>query len=320
MKQACNPPGGFAVSPWAKLFLHFMYLFFPFRQAVAIMALGLGCMAAAQAGGHADTLNQVDQQGRKQGWWKTTGPVADKPDYDEGVLYEEGRYLDNRRTGTWKRYWPSGKPRTVINYVKGFPKGEYTLFYPDGKQEEKGTWDLDRNTGTFKRWHPNGNVAQDFVFDAYGTRNGVQRYYYENGQLEVEVEIVKGREEGVLKRYYPNGDLQETARFNAGAVEDGSFRNYAPKGPVVEIPPPPDAVAAPAKDAQESPNAAAFDADGWNTLYDGQHRLSKQGLFRKGRLWNGKVYKYDANGILYRIEVYANGRYAGKALLTDDDR
>ena len=44
---------------------------------------------------------------------------------------------------------------------------------PNGKVEEEGNWDLDRNTGGFKRWHPNGKLAQDFVFNAYGMRDGV---------------------------------------------------------------------------------------------------------------------------------------------------
>jgi hypothetical protein len=51
-----------------------------------------------------------------------------------------------------------------------------------------------------------------------------------------------------------------------------------------------------------------------------QHRLAQQGEYRNGRLWNGKIYKYDRNGILYRIEAYVNGRYAGNAVLTEDDR
>lgn len=277
-------------------------------------------MAAAQAGTVADTLNRLDDQGRKQGWWQITGTLAGKAEYDPDRLFEEGRYVDNRRSGTWKRYWPNGKPQSEINYVKGFPKGEYTIYYVSGKPEEKGTWDLDRNTGSFKRWYENGRLAQDFIFDAYGTRDGIQRYYHENGKLAVEVNIVQGREEGVLKRYYANGDLQETATFNAGTVEQGSFRSYQAQKPMGAAPVAADAIPAPAKTDKEKTNLAEFKADGWNTLYDDQYRLSQQGSFRKGRLWDGKVYKYDRNGILYRIELYVNGRYVGRAQLTEDDR
>lgn len=277
--------------------------------------------ATAQAGAAVpDTLNRVDEQGRKQGWWQVGGPVPEKPDYGVGTLYEEGRYEDNKRAGTWKRYWPNGKPRSVITYVKGLAKGAYATYYPNGRPEEQGVWDLDRNTGAFQRWYDNGQPMQEFIFDAYGTRNGAQKYYHQNGKLAVEVSIANGREEGVLKRYYPNGDLQETAEFHGGAVEEDSFRSFKPKGPVADAPVPAEAKAAPAKAADEQPNAEVFHADGRNILYDAQHRLSQKGIYRKGRLWEGRMYHYNANGILYKIEVYANGRYVGKAPITDEDK
>lgn len=266
-----------------------------------------------------DTLNQVDEQGRKQGWWQMSAPGAGGQDQEPGPVIEEGRYADGRRSGVWTRYWPSGALKSRINYVKGMPRGAYTLYHADGKPQEQGTWDLDRNTGAFKRWHANGKLAHEFLFDAYGTRDGQQKYYHENGQLAVDVTMVKGREEGTLTRHFPNGDIQETVELRNGTVEEGSFRSFTPRGPLAESAPAPEAVAAPARTAQETTNATDFRADGYNTLYDRQHRLSQQGHYRKGRLWNGKVYKYDRNGILYRIEVYVDGRYAGKAPFTEDD-
>jgi antitoxin component YwqK of YwqJK toxin-antitoxin module len=277
--------------------------------------------ATAQAGTvGSDTTNQVDAQGLKQGWWRVSGPVPDKPEYSATNLYEEGRYADNKRTGVWKRYWPNGRKLSEITYVKGLPKGAYTTYYADGTTEEQGSWDLDRNTGGFKRWYSNGNLMQDFAFDQNGTRTGQQKYYHENGSLEVSVIVQEGREEGTLKRYYPNGDLQETSVFHGGDVDPRSFRNYQPKSAVAPAPLPADAKQAPVKAATEQPNSEFFKADGWNTLYDSQHRLAQQGNYRQGRLWEGKVYKYDRNGILRRIEMYANGRYMGKAQLTEDDQ
>lgn len=266
-----------------------------------------------------DTVNQVDELGRKQGWWQMNAPGAGQQEEVLGPVIEEGSYADGRRSGVWTRYWPNGTLKSRINYVNGMPRGAYTLYYADGKPQEQGTWDLDRNTGEFKRWHANGKLAQEFLFNAYGTRNGAQKYYHENGQLAVEVRIVEGREEGTLKRYFPNGELQETAELSAGSVEEGSFRSFRPKGPVQEERPLADAAPAPARSAQETTNATDFRAEGYNVLYDTQHRLAQQGHYRKGRLWDGKVYKYDRNGILYQIEVYVNGRYAGKAPFTVDD-
>jgi antitoxin component YwqK of YwqJK toxin-antitoxin module len=33
------------------------------------------------------------------------------------------------------------------------------------------------------------------------------------------------------------------------------------------------------------------------------------GTFRNGSLWDGKVYEYDADGIIMKVKVYKNGKY-----------
>lgn len=282
--------------------------------APALRAAGQGAPAAA------DTLNRLDEQGRRQGWWRITGPKADKPGYADGQLIEEGRYADNKRTGVWRSYWPTGKTKAEVRYDMGRPKGAYTTYYADGKVEEQGTWDLDRNTGRFQRWHPNGQLAQDFTFDPNGVRDGVQRYYHENGQLEVEVTIRNGQEEGTLKRYYANGDVQQVAQFNGGDINEAASRYVKPVHKETAVVAEPAGKAAPAVAPEEKPNTARFQENGYNTLYDKQLRLSKVGDFKAGRLWNGKVYKYDKDGKLVRIEMYIEGHYAGNGVITDEDK
>ena len=267
-----------------------------------------------------DTLNRLDEAGLKQGWWRILAPRKDKPGYNDGQLIEEGRYANNKRAGLWKRYWPNGKTMSEITYVGGVPRGDYHTYYPDGRSEEQGSWDLDRNTGTFKRWHPNGQLAQEFLFNEYGVRDGVQKYFHENGQLEVEVNIKEGREDGTLKRYYPNGDLQQVAQFNGGVINEANSKYIKPVHKVESVKPDASAPAAPERRADETTNVAMFRANGTNTLYDKQLRLSQQGEFKEGRLWNGKYYRYNTSGLLYRIEVYKQGRFAGTAPITDEDK
>lgn len=287
----------------------------------AVLMLSLGQVARAQAnGGQVDTLNALDATGRKQGWWRITAPKEDKPGYSDGQLIEEGRYNNGKRTGLWKRFWPNGKLMSEINYRMGRPVGPYTTYYPDGKTEEQGNWDLDRNTGRFKRWHPNGQLAQDFLFNDYGIRDGVQKYYHENGQLEVEVAVKEGKEDGTLKRYYANGDLQQVAQFSGGVINEANSKYIKPVHKVDAPKPDASAMPAPERKPEEVPNAMVFRENGYNTLYDRQLRLSQQGEFKAGKLWNGKYYRYNPSGELYRIEVYQDGRFAGTALITEEDK
>ena len=293
----------------------------PLLAIIGLLVLLLGQAVFAQGSTvQPDTLNRLDELGRKQGWWKISAPKEDKPAYADGQLIEEGTYTNGRRIGLWRRYWPNGKPMSEINYVMGLPRGNYKTFYPDGRTEEQGTWDLDRNTGGFQRFHPNGQLAQDFVFNAYGTRDGIQKYYHENGHLEVEVSIKEGKEEGTLKRYYANGDLQQVAQFNDGVINASNSKYIKPVHHMDAPKPDASAQPAPARSAEEVTNAVVFRDNGYNTLYDKQLRISQQGEFKGGKLSNGKLYKYNKAGELSRIEVYIEGRYAGNAVITEEDK
>lgn len=286
----------------------------------ALLVISLQC-SFAQAGTMAqDTLNRVDEMGRKQGFWKVTAPSADKPGYSDGQLIEEGRYTNSKRIGLWKRYWPNGKVMSEITYQMGRPRGAYKTYYPNGRTEEQGNWDLDRNTGRFQRYHPNGQLAQDFVFTSDGVRDGEQKYYHENGQLAVQVTVEQGKEDGTLKRYTPDGQLQQVAEFNDGVINAANSRYLKPAPKAEEVKVDPKAAPAPAVTADETTNAVTFRENGYNTLYDRQLRISQQGEFKQGRLYDGRRYSYDKDGILQRIQIFKQGRYSGDAVITDEDR
>lgn len=291
------------------------------RWSLTLVLILLLPATYAQAGAMADTLNQVDELGRKQGWWRVVAPETEKPGYTDGALVEEGRYTNSKRVGVWRRYWPNGNVMSEITYQMGRPRGTYTTYYPNGKVEEKGSWDLDRNTGAFQRYHPNGKLAQDFIFNDHGQRDGEQKYYHENGQLAVQVHVKEGREEGTLKRFTADGQLQQVAEFNGGVINEANSRFIRSVPKVEDVKPDAGAPAAPAVGKEEKPNAVIFRDNGWNTLYDKQLRISQQGEFINGRLHDGKRYVYDeGDGSLKRIQVFRSGRYIGDTVITDEDR
>jgi hypothetical protein len=63
-----------------------------------------------------------------------------------------------------------------------------------------------------------------------------------------------------------------------------------------------------------------YSADQKRLFSDQQLRLSQQGEFKNGRLWDGKRYSYDSDGLLERIQIYKAGRFMGDAVITDEDR
>jgi antitoxin component YwqK of YwqJK toxin-antitoxin module len=267
-----------------------------------------------------DTLNVLDFQGQRQGFWKLSGDMTGEAGYKKNQLVEEGSYIDNKREGIWKKYYPTGTIKSEINYQNNHPKGFYRIHYRNGKVEEEGTWMTNKNTGLFLRFHENGNRAQEFEFNDNGKRNGLQKYYHENGQLHMTVELENGVASGTQKTYYTDGSLMEEKRLTNGEVEAQSKRTYPPKAGATtgtKTPLLPNHETKPA--AQDRPNIGEFKFNGFNALYNKNLQITQVGEFKEGRLYNGKWHRYDDNGLLKKVEVYRYGRFIGYAEIEESN-
>ena len=52
--------------------------------------------------------------------------------------------------------------------------------------------------------------------------------------------------------------------------------------------------------------------DGYHKTYNENKDILMDGEFQKGKLWTGKHYIYDENGLLERIDVYKEGSFLVK--------
>ncbi len=252
-----------------------------------------------------DTINAVDENNMKQGYWIV---------YDKTNTYkiEEGNYSNNRKTGVWKGYYPSGKIKHEITYVNGRPNGYAKFYYESGIVSEEGVWKGNKWVGDYKYYHKNGQTAYEWKYNESGKRTGVQKYYHENGQLMIEGEWNAGKEVGVIKEYYADGSLRSEKFFNNGKVDSASVKIYKPAtvkntntdtGTKIKIT---EATKEPKKE-----NLTYFTGNGQHTTYkmiNGQRRIDQEGVFKDGRLQNGKKYTYNSQGILTKTTIYNNGR------------
>lgn len=264
--------------------------------------------------------NITDINGHRQGYWRITGAISVEEGYRKSQLIEEGIYLDNKREGVWKKYYPTGNVKSEISYEDNHPFGSYKVFYPNGEVEEEGMWLANRNTGSFIRYYESGQVAQKFNFNSAGKRQGMQEYYFENGKLQMQVELENGIVHGVMKTFYYDGSPREEKRMTNGELEEGSLVTHKsrydskyiesiPELPREEIKP----------KMADQPNLAEFKSSGTNTLYNINKQVTQVGKFNKGRLWEGKWYRYDENGLLRRVEVYKGGRFIGYGIIDDSN-
>ena len=281
------------------------------------------CVSTSVGNEHTDTLaggalNAIDSQGMRQGFWRITGEMVHDKAYKKGQVVEEGNYLDNKRSGVWKKFFPTGGMRSEITYADNHPRGWYTTYYDNGQIEEIGDWQGNRNVGEYKRFHKNGQVAQHFQFNNYGKRDGVQKYYYPNGQLQMSVEVENGTAHGMMRVFYPNGEPKLEKRIVNGltdteSIVDHSRPNKAKDTP--KIPELPQEETTPPE--MDRPNLGKFRDTGFNTLYNRNQQITQVGEFKEGRLWNGKWHRYDADGLLRKVEVYREGRFVGYGVIDD---
>jgi hypothetical protein len=115
-----------------------------------------------------DTINMTDANGKKQGKWIIFGHHNPKmAGYDSNQKISEGTYKDNKKTGVWIDYFPTGNIKNKLTFLDGRPHGPCNLYFWDGKIKEEGTWLNNRWVGDYKYTFENGDVLE-IVFDDSG--------------------------------------------------------------------------------------------------------------------------------------------------------
>jgi antitoxin component YwqK of YwqJK toxin-antitoxin module len=147
-----------------------------------------------------NTINQTDDQGRKQGLWSKKDP--------SGRLIYQATFINDKPVGEMKRYHPNGKIKAIINFDEGTDNSFAQLFDEQGKLIAKGNY-----------------LGQK--------KNGEWTYLSENKIVSTET-FSEGRKSGLSKRYYPTGELVEEAYWKNDLL-DGLYRTFLPNGnPVFE--------------------------------------------------------------------------------------
>ena len=146
------------------------------------------------------------------------GKDYDVEGFPANAVYEEGDLVDGERSGLWSRFHATGTLRSEIHYASGQPFGDYRLYDADGNLYEEGRWEHSMNVGSLRRYWPNGSVQQILAFDGNGVGQGQQRYFHDNGQLEMLVELVDGQESGDLIRLDREGRVLSRTTYSTGHI------------------------------------------------------------------------------------------------------
>lgn len=254
-----------------------------------------------------EEINKKNEKGQKVGKWIVFGKDNPEKGYPEEGKIEEGAYVSDRKDGTWIKYHKDGvTPRLIGEYSFGRPKGAFQKTWADGTPKEIGVYYNGKFSDSLIRIHQNGVESYRANYNEAGMEQGEVRYTYPNGQPEFVYTANNGIPTGEAIRYWENGDVKEIINYGADGKVVETSGEKPMVNPEVKIDSDEPAVKAPGIDGGDV--QGEFKPNGYNKVYKNQE-IWQDGEFKKGKLYDGKLYIYDEDGLLFKIEVYKEGKY-----------
>ena len=195
------------------------------------------------------------------------------------------------------------------------------MYYPNGKVCEQGYWKGNRWVGEYKFFYDNGKPKYIWHYDEDGLREGVQKYFYRNGNLMLVGNWKKGQEQGKMREYYSNGVIKRLTEWRNGMI-DGPVVEFYPDGQIkkkyyyVKGKLDSSRIIYYARVNRNNKDTAAseqpsyypvFLGTGHFKFYDQKGRIIAEGYYKDGILVTGKKYFYNKNGKLRYIWIYKSG-------------
>ena len=190
-------------------------------------------------------INQVDDQGRRQGQWKA---------FDvNGKLKFEGAFIDNMPVGTFTYYYKNGKVKAVSHMYDGGKRSRTKVYHENSRLMAEGnylnkmkdsTWvyysDFDGVLlshehyenglleGTVINFYPKGSVAEEIAYKA-GLKHGDWKRFFTDGKLKLKATYLHDKLEGLMLVYHQNG-FPEVSGMYKNNLKDGMWVYYDDQG------------------------------------------------------------------------------------------
>lgn len=252
--------------------------------------------------------NSHDENGKKTGKWVFKGKDHQHSGYPQNIKVEEGRFLKGRKEGIWIKYHKDGRTiKLKGNYNNNRPSGFYIRYFRNAKKNEEATFIQGKYKGNYNRYYSNGKLAYCGNYNNGGEESGLIKHYYKNGNLQLEYNAKNGKPFGQIKNYYRNGSLKNKIILNSiGEKQTTIHYELSVEAPVQVIEKKP--IVAP---LVNNPNThgVSFDFFGYNKIYNTNDEIWMDGIFKNGKLWDGKLYEYDEDGIIQKVKVFKMGIY-----------
>lgn len=162
-------------------------------------------------------------------------------------------------------------------------------------------------TGSFLITNEEGIVTQRKTFNPSGKEEGKVEMFFDDGTPQMVMNKKDGVTIGAATTYYPNGDVKKVITYS----DTGDIVTKVDKARVNPAKGSTDTAGGggPRGDKGVIKDGSKFNRDGYNKLYNDDDEIWMDGQFKGSKFWAGKLFKYDSDGILLKIEIWKNGKY-----------
>ncbi len=143
---------------------------------------------------------------------------------DGSTLMTEGGFVNGRKSGEWKTYYPSGKVASAGRYENDDTVGQWQYYFENGTVSSSGEYRGGLKQGYWNSFTPDGFRLSE---TEYAEGKGEYREYYKNGKLKVKGRVAGGKREGMWEYYFDDGRIEGKCEYKEGR---GTYFGYYPSG------------------------------------------------------------------------------------------
>ena len=171
----------------------------------------------------AQTKNQTDANGLKQGYWEKKDDVS-------GKLIYKGTFKDNKPQGIFYYYYKnSDTVHTKSDFRQDGKIAYVTMYHPTGKLQAKGKYISEEKDSVWNFYDGNKGLLISTETYSNGKKNGPSKVYYETGTISEEKNYKNNLEDGPFKQYFSDKKIKGEGAFVAGQY-NGKCSWYFPNG------------------------------------------------------------------------------------------
>ena len=175
---------------------------------------------------NAQTINQLDNKGERDGFWKVNFEKTNEPRY-------EGTFEHGKELGTFKFYkLVEGKSKlsATREFLPNSDRINVRFFSSKGKLISEG---MMKDKIFIGKWvyyqNKDKGILSTENYDDKGILQGEKTVYYENGQIAEKSIYVNGEIDGTSMWYSPNGKVLKEFTYRTGELH-GIAKYYDIKG------------------------------------------------------------------------------------------